>query len=180
MIYSFQPYDQNANLADAYNKHCKIVPDDDDWIVLRDADFMMLTPKYENLMYEIVNQHTEYDLWTCYTNRVRCRPQLQKDLFNEPDIRKHRERALYLYKNNRYDVKEIKRVISGYFMMFKKKTWKRVGGFKGKGMFGVDTYFSRDILHDNGRIGLMEGVYGLHYYRFNEGVKFSPFKNKNK
>jgi hypothetical protein len=57
-------------------------------------------------------------------------------------------------------------------MMFQKKTWKKYGGFKGNGLFGVDTRFSRDVLRSGNMIGLMEGVYGFHYYRLNEGVNF--------
>jgi len=177
MIYSFQPYDQEGNLARAYNEHCKLVPNDDDWIVLRDADFMMLTPEYEKVMWEVVQANPMYELWTCYTNRVKCSNQIIKEMYNEPRMDVHRDKAIELYYSKRHNVKRINRVISGYLMMFQKKTWKRHPFRVGvSAFFGVDTRFSRDILKRGGKIGLMEGVYGMHYYRFNEG--FNLHKNK--
>jgi len=178
MIYAFQPYDQEGNLAKAYNKHVELVPNDDDWIVLRDADFMMLTPEYEKVMLEMVNLYPEYKLWTCYTNRVKAKPQIIKELYSEPRMDVHRNKAIELYNTKRHSVKEIGRVISGYVMMFQKKTWKACGKFRGNGMFGIDTRFSHDILKKGWKIGLMEGVYGMHYYRFNEGHNFHKKKKK--
>lgn len=178
-IWSFVPYDHEGNIADAYNRYCEVVPNDNDWIILWDADLMVLTPKYEHLMFEVAERNPQYSLWTIYTNRVTCRPQLIKSLFEESDIREHRKKALELYENYTYSVKDIHRSISGYCMMFKKKTWEKIG-FSGKGLFGVDTIFSNKIRHGGGKIGLMEGVYGFHYYRFNEGVNFQPYKNNKK
>lgn len=171
-ILSAVPYDHDGNLADAYNWYCSIAPDDNSWIIFWDADLMILTPKYEHLMLEIAEKNPKYDLWTIYTNRVKCRHQIIKSLFEEVDIREHRKKAIELYKDYRYSVKNVK-IISGYCMMFKKKTWKKFP-FRGRGLLGVDNNFSRDIHKAGGKVGLMEGVYGLHYYRFNEGVNFKP------
>lgn len=176
-VWAFQPYDMDGNLADAYNRHCELVPNSEDWIILIDADFMFLTPKYEHVIAEYLEKYPEYKLWTCYTGRVKCKPQLQKDMFYEMDMREHRKRALELYENKKYEVKPIKRVISGYCMIFQKKTWEEVGGFNGIGMFGVDTRFSRRILKMGGNIGLMEAVYGMHYYRALEGTNAEPYKD---
>ena len=178
-FWQFIPYDQGGNLADAYNRYCSIVPGDNDWIIIWDGDVMVLTPEWEKVIKDTIRIYPNYTLYTCYTNRVKCRPQLQKDLFHEPDIRKHRKRALELYNTRRHHVKEIRRVISGYCMIFQKKTWKRFP-FRGKGIIGIDTYFSRDILMAGLGIGLIEGVYVYHYYKFNEGVRFEPYKNQQK
>lgn len=171
MIYTFQPYDMEGKIAKAYNAHIKLVPTRNDWIVLRDADFMMLTPKYEHLMYEMTVRHPEIDLWTCYTNRVKCKAQIIRELYNEPRMDVHRNKALELYETKKYDMKIIRGTISGYFMMFTKHTWQKAGGFKGEKFYGVDTKFSKDVLRAGLKIGLMEGVYGMHYYRFNEDGK---------
>lgn len=176
MIYSFGGiYDLDGNLAKGYNDHCKIVPKDNDWIMIFDGDFEFLTPYYGHVINEYIKRYPEYDLWTSYVNRVNCRPQLQKDMFYIPDIRDHKERAIKLYETKRYDVKPIVRVISGYCMIFKKSTWKKFP-FRGQGVMGIDTKFSRDILKSGGKIGLMEAVYGFHYYRWNENTTATPYK----
>jgi GT2 family glycosyltransferase len=178
MLYSFGAcYDVGGNLADAYTNHCNLVPKDEDWIMLLDGDFMILTPEYGHVINQYIKKYPEYALWTIYTNRVMCKPQLVKELFYEGDIRKHREKALELYETKRYDVKPIVRSISGYCMIFQKKTFNRFK-FRGKGVFGgTDTAFSLDVLRSGGKIGLMEAVYGFHYYRFNEGTKAVPYKD---
>lgn len=178
-VWSFVPYDYDGNIANAYNRYCEMVPSDDDWIIVWDADFMVLTPRYEHLMLEVAENNPEYSLWTIYTNRVACRPQLIKSLFGEADVREHRKKALDLYENYRYSVKDIGRSISGYCMMFRKSTWKKFN-FRGDGLFGVDTIFSNRIRQSGGKIGLMEGVYGFHYYRYLEGVNFEPYKRNEK
>lgn len=181
MIYAFVPYGNNGNLAKAYNDHCELVPNDNDWIILWDADVMVLTPRYQEVMEEAVKANPEYELFTCYTNRVKCKPQLVKEMFYVSDIKEHRNKAVELYKNKRRSIKNIRRVISGHCMMFQKKTWKKYKfrAYKGDGMFGVDTLFSRDILRGGGKIGLIEAVYAYHYYRFNEGTSAVPYKDNN-
>jgi len=168
MIYTFQPYDLEGKIDRAYNEHIKLVPRDNDWIALRDADFMMLTPKYEHLIHEMIKKYPQIDLWTCYTNRVNCKKQIIKEMYNEPRMDVHRNKAIELYTTKKYDMKPIARSISGYFMLFKKSTWKKVGGFRGNKFYGIDTNFSNDVLRAGMLIGLMEGLYGMHYYRFNE------------
>lgn len=179
MIYYFgDAYDLDGNIAQAYNSHIELVPRDEDWIVLTDADFMFLTPSYGHIISEYLRRYKGYKLWTVYTNRVACRPQLQKDMFYELNIRKHKERAKWLGENKKYSIKEIKRVISGYCMIFQKKTWKEMGRFRGSGLFGIDTRFSHDILVSGEKIGLMEAVYGFHFYRAdNKDGKTSPYKD---
>ena len=181
MIWTFQPYDHRGveYLKYAYDECCRLVPGDNDWIVLRDADLMILTPEYEKVMLETADKHPEYDLWTCYTNRVMCIPQVIEEMFYEPDLQKHREKALELYRKKRNKAKRVKVPVSGYQMMFRKKTWKRLNGFSDGEGPAADTIFSRKVLDSGGRIGLMEGVYGFHYYRFNEGVT-SPYDKKRK
>lgn len=181
MIYYFgDAYDLKGNIAEAYNRHIDLVPNDEDWCVVADADFMFLTPRYGEVISEYLRRYPEYTLWTVYTNRVKCRPQLIKEMFFEDRMSKHREKAVELYENKRYSVKRLHRVISGYVMIFKKKDWKRLGKFRGEGLYGIDTRFSRDVLIRGERIGLMEAVYGMHYYRFNDGIKFNPYQSKKR
>lgn len=111
-------------------------------------------------------------------------------MFYEPDVRNHRKRAEELYEqqviSKKYDIKLIRRSISGYCMLFKKSTWKKVGGFKkensqfkGGGFFGVDSIFSYDVLSSGGIIGLMEGIYGFHCYRiWDKGCMVKPYKEE--
>jgi GT2 family glycosyltransferase len=174
MIYHFIPYSLEKNIGKAYNDYCKIVPNDDDWIAVQDADCMILTPNYGVLLQKYIYRYPETGIFTCWTNRIKpnnknINQQLIQEMFNERDIIKHREKALTLYSLNNGGFKEITRIISGYFMMFKKKTWLEVGGFREEGMLKVDNDFSRKVLQSGKKILLMQMLYCFHYYRMLEG-----------
>ncbi len=61
--------------------------------------------------------------------------------------------------------------ISGMMMLFRKKTWLLVGGFYERGILDVDKIFSREITSRGMKIGIMQGMYIMHYYRLVEGNK---------
>lgn len=173
-IWHFIPYSLSKNYGKACNEYCELIQDDEDWIAIQDADCMILTPDYGHLLYKIISNHSDIGLFTCYVNRIKPNEKnLQQyipQMFAEFDIREHREKALELYNTKRHDLKELNRVISGYFMLFQKKTWKEVGGFCEEGILKVDNKFSRAILEKGKKIMLIESMYILHYYRMLEGV----------
>jgi GT2 family glycosyltransferase len=178
MIYHFVPYSLEKNYGKACNDYCRIVPNNDDWIVIQDADCMILTPNYGTILQKYIYMYPDTGIFTIWTNRVKPNnknlQQYLPEMFNEVDIRKHREKALTLYSLNNGNIKEINRIISGYFMMFKKSTWVEVGGFKEQGILKIDNDFSRKVLYSGKKILLMGMVYCFHYYRLNEG-----WENKN-
>lgn len=176
MIYHFIPYSLDKNIGIAYNTYCKLVPNDEDWIVIQDADVMILTPDYGHLLDKVTKMFPNTGMFTCYVNRIKpntknIKQQLVYEMFQERDIIKHRQKALELYNTKQYSIKIISNIISGYMMMFQKKTWKEVGGFLEQGILKIDNDFSAKVIKSGKRILLLEGMYMLHYYRMLEGYK---------
>jgi len=173
MIYFFTPYSFEKRLGRAYNDYIQLVPNDDDWICLVDADVMFLTPDFGHQLQEIINLYPDTGLFTCYTNRVGTLEQCWTNQISEnSDIKYHKMLATQLQRERRLLVKPLKKIISGHLMLFKKSTWKHIGGFRTVGILAVDNYFSKAVLNLNMPILLMEGVYVLHYYRLLEGRVF--------
>lgn len=170
MLYFFTPYSLEKNLARAYNDYCRLVPLDQDWIALVDADTMFLRPDFGHQIQEVINLHPQTGLFTCYTNRVGNKHQRYPEMWNVRDILVHRKVATDIQKKHRTHVIPMTGVISGHLMIFQKKTWKDAGGFnENRQILGVDNDFSRKILSMGKKILLMSGVYMLHYYRMEEG-----------
>lgn len=167
MFYELTPYSLDGDLGAACNKCCEIVPDDNDWILISDQDSMILTPEYGHLISSYIEKYPDVDLFTCRTNRVNNKLQLEPGMFDATDIPTHRRKAVELSKKP-LSLTYTTRVISGYFMLFQKKTWTKYK-FRENRFYGVDTYFSRDVLRD-GKIGIMDNIYSMHYYRMIEGV----------
>lgn len=171
-IWHFVPYDLNKNFGKSCNEYCRMVQSNEDWICISDADIMILTPNYGHLMYEIVNMYPNIGLFTCYTNRVKNKHQIIREMFDEPNMGNHRIKALELYYSKKHSLKDHSfRVISGYFMLFKKQTWIDTGGFSEEGILGVDNRFSKAVVRLGKQIKVIEGLYAMHYYRFNEGIE---------
>lgn len=170
------PYSYNKNVGDAYNREFETVGDGD-WVCLTDADAMFLTPDYgHQIGYTITQCNKIYDnyILTCYTNRVGCKFQRhpQVGLFDEKDLTKHRILANTLHKKNFAKVTELEAPISGMCMIIPKKIWDEIK-FENEGILGVDHKFSNTVLERGYKILRMDGLYILHYYRMNEGRKFT-------
>jgi GT2 family glycosyltransferase len=171
VIYFFNPYSIDKDLGKAYNDYMALLPNDEDWACLTDGDTMFLMPDYGHQIQQIIDLHPETGLFTCLTNRVGCTDQCyRKVISNERDILKHKRIAQDLY-TNKTGVKELRNIISGHCMIVQKKTWEAVGKFpEGMGILAVDNEFSKRILDSGRKILLMEGVYILHWYRFDTGI----------
>lgn len=170
MIYFFTPYSQTKEFGVACNNHCRLVPNDEDWICIMDGDCMFLTPDFGTVMQQYIDKYPETGLFTCLTNRVGTDSQMWPGMFEEKDILEHRKVAMELRDKKHLEVKELGKFISGYLMLFKKSTWLKVGGFVTKGVLAVDNHFSSAIYNRQMKIRLMESLYVLHYYRMAEGV----------
>lgn len=169
-IWEFKPYGLDGNLGAAYNKYCRLVTNKHDWIVLWDCDTMVLTRGHEHIIHEAINRHDNVGLFTCYTNRVGTKDQVaDMSMFDNPSISDHMKLADKLKKEKGSDVKYINHVISGHMMCFSKEVWEDVSGFR-NGILGVDNKFSHAVLMSKRKIAVIEGVYCMHYYRFNEGI----------
>lgn len=170
-IWYFTPCSDRKNLAEAYNLYGSLVKNPDDWIVFQDRDIMYMTPDYFEIIKETIEKNPDYRLFTCMTNRVGNLVQCHDALISEnPDLLHHEGIATLRAKENRHEVKSTHLVISGMWMAIQKKTWDRIGGAGTRpGLLGVDNYISRKIIACGMKIGVMQGLYVLHYYRLRTG-----------
>ena len=161
-IYYSTPFALDRNVGREYNQFCSIVPNGEDWILLRDADTMFLTPDFGKQVAEVVKVFgIDFDLIGCMTNRLRSNNQLHEGAFsNERDILKHIQIAESRKKC--FAVRPTTE-IAGLFMLFKKSLWYKVK-FR-ENTFAFDRMFCKDVLKIGGKIGIAESIYLFHSYR---------------
>lgn len=164
MIWYVNPGRADKNLGKGYNDICRIIPDND-WICISDQDCLWWPELVLKQVEEIVNGvGKDFSLLGCMTNRLASEYQRPfPEDFDNMDMKHHRGRAEQLYKDNYGQVIGGKRPVAGLFMLFPKKTWN-ITKFQERVVI-ADTLFSRKIISRGGKIGLMTGVYAMHWYR---------------
>jgi GT2 family glycosyltransferase len=167
MIYTFVPYSTEKNFGKAINQCCDIVPNDEDWICIRDGDAMNLTPDWGMIIKEAIDNHgNDFDLFGCWTNRLNLangRHQLvTHEMYNEFNIETHYDQAKTF--SGVFEGIRTVNSIAGFFMLFKKKTWIQAGGFL-ENSVQFDTDFCRRVKFNGGKIGLINRLYMFHLYR---------------
>lgn len=159
----------DKNLGKAVNDIVKLM-DDEDWICLRDIDSM---PSYHEKFFEQVEgiaENSSFGLVGCMTNRSGMVEQLHGGKCSiDTDWRHHRMIGKHL--NTKYGniVTETQTTIAGVMMLFSKKVWNKVGGWKEgsiriNGSF-VDWHFCNDVINAGYKIGIAQGIYMIHMYR---------------
>jgi hypothetical protein len=176
-VYYFTPASADKNFGRACNLHCESVPNDDDWICLRDADTTFLTPDYSKIIEGIVAQHGhKYDLIGCYTNRIGLNYQQHNGILSEDtDIRNHINIAKMLQDKYGTEVSTLNKNIAGFFLLFPKKAWKEhkfeeglyvtKKDYDGKTRTGYIDYWFSNYFARKKRVGIAKGLYVFHVYR---------------
>jgi GT2 family glycosyltransferase len=160
------PYAFDGKLADACNQAIARVDSEIEWFLLTDADVMFLTPRYGHLIQATINENREAGLITCVTNRIGPKAQLtEKGRMKTSNLLRLREIAVERERQFGTTVSTINAPISGLFMLFRRKVWAEIGGFKGDDLFGVDWTFSREIEAAGYPIYRMEGLFLVHFHR---------------
>lgn len=169
-IWYFVPGCGHKDLGTAINRHCEIVPDDNDWILVRDNDTCFLSPFINKQLEDIIAKHGhKYDLFSCYTNRLGLEHQLPYGLMTETNLLELRKIADQHYQDHYDEVIPALKPTAGLFMLFKKKTWLQnpfVSGLA-EGDF-IDYQFSNGLMQKGFRIGICTGVFMMHYYRLHQ------------
>lgn len=174
MIHYITPGHSDKNLGREINNYVKLV-DDNDWICLRDIDTM---PAYHEKFFEQCEElaKSDYGLIGCMTNRIGLKHHLICELKSEKtDWLFHRDLGKLLYYRYKHEInklnfnyEDISHGIAGFFMLFPKKVWNEVGGFK-EGLFVdnafIDWHFSKAVIKKGYKIGLAKGLYLIHMYR---------------
>lgn len=167
-IHYITPYALDKNLGAAYNDAMEMIPSDEDYGAIQDADTMFLTPDFGTQIYEIVKKHPEAGMFTCLTNRVGNLAQCYNGrISGKSDIAYHRRLAYNLKNKYGNNVIALGKPISGLLMIMQKKVWKKY--HYPNGLLGVDNKISAKLLRNGMPIYLMKGVYMFHYYRLLEG-----------
>jgi hypothetical protein len=173
-VHHITPGRSDKNLGKAINDIINVLPNQD-WICIRDIDTI---PMYHEKFYELcekIANSAQFDLIGCMTNRLGLPEQLVDGMYDLSDITEHRAKAIELY--NLYGDLVIKspKTVAGLFMLFPKSTWLKVGGFleggiKIKGKF-IDYQFCKAVQKNRLKIGIAQGIYLFHWYRFDKDIK---------
>ncbi|SMC45823.1 hypothetical protein [Pedobacter africanus] len=153
------------NIGGEYNQVISELPDDC-WIVLRDGDTMFLTSDWGRQIRQIIEANPDYDLIGCMTNRVGVKEQLWYGEFTEGDISKHIFMAYTAWNDHNVTVKPTN-LVAGLCMMFHKSVWAKVGGFPAHDII-FDRVFCSKVLKFGGKIGIAQGLYIFHLYRWGQ------------
>jgi hypothetical protein len=163
-IWYSNPYSVDKNFGGAINAFCSIVPNDEDWIVIQDGDMLYPRSDWGTVVYDTLKTcPADFGLIGCYTNRLKGTHQLYKGKFSEDHNVLNHHKISTLEEFNTVKVSETSSV-AGVFMAFKKKTWKRCGGFA-ENVHTFDTDFNQRVKAVGLKVGLMKGLYVYHFYR---------------
>lgn len=163
-IHYITPYCE-GDIGKGINQAISLLPDDS-WVVLRDADTMFLTPKQQKQVKDIVESNPSYDLIGCRTNRLRSEHQAIYEHFNEDSLLKHIQVAKEQEKCYYGEITELPEpeVVAGMFMLFRKSLWNKIK-FQEK-TIQFDMIFSDKVREQGGKLGICQGIYLLHLYRY--------------
>lgn len=170
-IHYLTPFRSDKNIGRAYNEACATAPEGS-WICLRDPDTMFLQPDSQALIEQIVESDPPFDLIGGRTNRLRGSHQCVTMMFGEKNIGPHMALAKVLADTNRDMIIPTTQPIAGMFMLFRKSLWDRIKFDETAGMY-TDQVFSRDIIKAGGKLGVAQGLYIFHLYRWSSSHPYT-------
>lgn len=177
-IYEFTPSGEGDNYKDygtVLNRHCQLVPYDEDWIIIRDQDtFYFPDTNYRRIIREASIKYSDTGIFGAYTNRIGLKWQLHGELANEDDNIMNIHKEAIERKEHGSECEEVNKPIAGFFMMFKKGTWKSVKfneGDMGNSDVLFDWDFSQRVLGMGLKTRLIKGLYLFHFYRMQKDIR---------
>lgn len=162
-------YSLDKKLAPYYNGVMAMYPDED-FVVLCDGDSMFTLNDFGHKIKEVIDANPEYGLFTCLTNRVACPYQVVRGMEQEERMNEHWRLGKELWEKNGTKVIDItnEQLLSGVLMCISVKEFNETGGFSGGAMLGVDNSIHAAFAASGKKVGLMLGIYVMHYYRNNK------------
>jgi hypothetical protein len=172
-VYYFTPGDPHKRIGKVYNSHCESVPNNHDWICVRDGDTMFLTSNWSQVIQDVIKRYPDTALFGCYTNRVGLKYQLTEEegFSDNPDIAHHAAIARARWEKYGTECVEIDKPVAGMFMLFPRWIWTKAP-FKDKLVLKnkfFDWDFGERIIQLGGKVRLIKGLYLMHYYRMHTG-----------
>ena len=172
-VYYSTPYRQ-GDIGGGINDFISLLPDDA-WVCIRDADTMFLTPSAQMQIGEIANSKPAYDVIGCMTNRLRSPAQtfMRDDMFDCADIGRHQKVAEMLERQRWCELSPMPHgeAIAGMFMLFRVSLWRLIK-FQKKSVY-FDKRFCEAVVSNGGRLGLANGIYLFHMYRWGHPDPFN-------
>lgn len=172
-VFYFTPGDPHKKIGKTYNAHCEGVPNNEDWICVRDGDTAFLTSNWSEIISETIKRYPDTALFGCYTNRIGLDYQLTpEEGFSENlDMRHHARVAKERWEKYGTECETIDKPVAGMFMVFRRSVWTRVP-FKDELVINnkfFDWDFGERIIKLGGTVRLMKGLYLFHGYRMLNG-----------
>lgn len=165
-IYYSVPFNTDKNIGVYYNDAMELLPNDSDYMVFVDGDTIFTTPDYGNIIYKAILNNPEYDMFTCYTNRVGCKWQIHPNVdIDSNDMKYHMEFGQSIKDNEEVIDVTKNSLFSGMLFIVKKSAWNKIGGAKKAGMLGIDNDIHLKIKKNGLKFGLIKGLYVYHWYR---------------
>lgn len=170
-VHHITPGRSDKNIGKAINDLIKNLPEQD-WICYRDIDTLPMNHEQFFRQCEEIAMNGSFDLIGCMTNRLGLERQLYKrQISDNPDINYHRQIAIELFEQYGSAVSNTNSAIGGLMMLFPKELWTRVGGFEeGYIVHPNGRYFDNEFYvkakKEGARVGIADGIYLFHFYRF--------------
>lgn len=161
------PWNSDKCIGKSYNDIIRLI-DDESWVCFLDGDAVHTTTYFGKRIEDVVTANSDYQLLTCYTNRIGCSYQLAPGVNAESNDQKyHRIVGEAFWRRNQTKVVDItnNNYLSGVLILIKKSGWQKAGGFSELGMLGVDNDIHKKFKFLNLKVGLMTGIYVQHWYR---------------
>jgi len=155
-------YSTDKDIGGEYNRLIEMI--DDEYIFIKDGDCLFLTPDYGDKIEKIIKDNPEYDMIGCMTNRLSGSHQRIGQMEENPDINYHINMANKLWDDNGSLIYPTFKNAAAMCMILKKKIWKRIR-FKENCCF-FDRLFCEEALSLGYQIGIAQGLYVFHLYRW--------------
>lgn len=167
MIYFFTPYSQERDLGLSYNRIMSLLPDPSDWACITDSDSMFTTNAFGTQIEAVIEENPDYSLFTCMTNRVANRHQVVHGIWDEDRMSVHRKQGDTRWDQHFTSVKDItnEQLLSGVMILTQRKSWEMIGKFPEGSILGIDNKIHIQYRNAGLKVGLMKGIYLMHYYR---------------
>lgn len=154
-------YNTDVNIGAEYNRLIGMI--NDDYIFIKDGDCMFLSPDYGDKISKIIDDNKNYDIIGCRTNRLASDEQKTPSMFDVSDINRHIEFSNKLWDEKGTEVADSK-CAAAMMMIFKRKVWERIK-FK-ENVLTFDRLFCEEAIMRGFKIGISQGLYVFHLYRW--------------
>ena len=175
-VYYFSPFDRRG-LGWAYKTCVDIVPHPDCWICCLDMDVMLFPSSIGMFIEDVLSKYGQhYDYFTALTNRIMAKQMcVDGKMSPESDLVKLYQLAMSRIEQYGTHVSPWQGDFAGYFMLFQRKLvdeipFAPVAEVHGKTcrVLGIDTNFSHRIQAAGKKMGCIDGLTAIHYYRLAE------------